>query len=129
MRPEGQDAPAWREYREGVDYTLDADGRWVFTSGHLRERGYCCFQACRNCPWGQAGRSRKDAFQDLQARLDRLESRLHGNGLPVEVTGYHLGTLYARAGGETCATDLPTLTRIVRETAAEVLTCKEVAWE
>lgn len=116
-------------YREGIDYTLDAQGRWVFTARYLEARGTCCFQACRNCPWGQAGRSRKQAFQDLQARLDRLETRLQQRGLASEVTGYRLGVLYARPVREACLTDLPALVRRVREEAGDLLTVADVAWE
>jgi Family of unknown function (DUF5522) len=118
-----------QQYREGVDYTLDAQGRWVFTAVHLRQRGYCCYQACRNCPWGQQGRTRKDAFEDLQARLDRLESLLQEQGLAIEVTGYRLGTVQARPAEGACLTDLPALTRRVIETGRDVMTVVDVAWE
>jgi hypothetical protein len=116
-------------YREGIDYTVDDQGRWVFTARHLEARGTCCFQACRNCPWGQAGRSRKQAFQDLQARLQRLETRLQERGFAIEVTGYRLGVLFARPVREACLTDLPALGRRVREEAGDLLTVAEVAWE
>ena len=100
----------------------------MFTAGHLKARGYCCYQACRNCPWGQAGRSRKQAFEELQARLDRLEGRLQERGLAVEVTGYTLGVLHAQPVRGACVTDLPELTRRVREEAGELLTVVDVSW-
>jgi hypothetical protein len=37
---------------EGEDYTVDSEGRWVFTAKFLRDRGYCCTNGCRNCPYG-----------------------------------------------------------------------------
>lgn len=36
---------------EGVDYTVE-NGLYVFTAHYLRKRGYCCQNACRNCPYG-----------------------------------------------------------------------------
>jgi hypothetical protein len=35
----------------GLDYELDADGRWVFTASCLLKRGVCCGSGCRNCPY------------------------------------------------------------------------------
>ena len=28
------------------------NGLYVFTAHYLRKRGYCCQNACRNCPYG-----------------------------------------------------------------------------
>jgi Family of unknown function (DUF5522) len=36
------------EYR---DYYIE-NGRWVFTAHFLAERGYCCENRCRHCPYG-----------------------------------------------------------------------------
>ena len=36
---------------EGIDYTLDEQGRRVFTSAYLLSLGYCCGLDCRNCPY------------------------------------------------------------------------------
>lgn len=36
---------------EGVDYTVE-NGLYVFTAHYLWKRGYCCQNACRNCPYG-----------------------------------------------------------------------------
>lgn len=38
--------------REGIDYTLDEQGRFVFTREFLLARGTCCKSGCRNCPYG-----------------------------------------------------------------------------
>ena len=112
----------------GVDYTVDASGRWVFTERHLKSRGYCCFNACRECPWGQAGRTPAQAFVDLQRRLDEVEHALADQGLEVDVTGYRLGVLYVRPPPTACATDLEGLSRIIRESAQPQLTVSQVAW-
>ena len=44
------DSPA--PLQEGIDYTIDEFGRWVFTREYLLKRGYCCKSGCRNCPYG-----------------------------------------------------------------------------
>ncbi len=36
---------------EGIQYYKDPDGKWVFTSAYHKERGYCCGNACRHCPY------------------------------------------------------------------------------
>lgn len=41
--------PEWIENR---DYYVNEDGRVVFTEAYLRQRGYCCGNGCRHCPYG-----------------------------------------------------------------------------
>ncbi|QQS29365.1 MAG: hypothetical protein IPM47_21480 [Sphingobacteriales bacterium] len=41
-----------KELKEGTDYYIDKQGRWVFTSKYLLERGYCCKNGCLHCPYG-----------------------------------------------------------------------------
>jgi Family of unknown function (DUF5522) len=113
---------------EGLDYTLDAQGLWVFTEHHNRARGWCCFLACRHCPWGQAGRSRAEAFADLQRRLDALEQRLAAAGLPVELRGYRNGVLAAGPPDAACLSDLPAAARTVLREARGLLTVVAVDW-
>jgi hypothetical protein len=36
---------------EGRDYYVDRWGRVVFTATYLLERGYCCGNGCRHCPY------------------------------------------------------------------------------
>lgn len=36
---------------EGEDYYLDSKGYMVFTEKYHLERGYCCQNGCRHCPW------------------------------------------------------------------------------
>jgi hypothetical protein len=40
---------------EGKDYYLDANGYMVFTEKYHLERGYCCKNICRHCPWKYKG--------------------------------------------------------------------------
>ena len=36
---------------EGIQYYKEPDGKWVFTAAYHKERGYCCGNACRHCPY------------------------------------------------------------------------------
>ena len=41
-----------KELIEGRDFTVDPEtGSMVFTRLYLLERGYCCGNGCRNCPY------------------------------------------------------------------------------
>ena len=35
---------------EGLDYYIE-NGKWVFTAEYLKDRGHCCSQGCRHCPY------------------------------------------------------------------------------
>ncbi|NJK83842.1 MAG: hypothetical protein HC912_08555 [Saprospiraceae bacterium] len=37
--------------QEGVDYYIE-NGCYVFTAHYLTQRGYCCQNGCRHCPYG-----------------------------------------------------------------------------
>lgn len=37
--------------RDDDGYVDPATGFWVFTARFLDERGHCCEQGCRHCPW------------------------------------------------------------------------------
>ena len=124
--PDGKTVPA---LVEGVDYSIDADGRWVFSAGHLKARGYCCFNGCTNCPWGQQGQGPREAFAELQRRLDTLEQQLQLEGWDIEVTGYRLGALHLRPPQTACATDLPGLEQQVLRHAQSLITVVELVWE
>jgi len=41
-----------RPLKEGLDFYME-DGRFVLTEHFLRERGYCCGNGCRHCPYGE----------------------------------------------------------------------------
>jgi hypothetical protein len=120
--------PVQGELQEGVDYTVDGLGRCIFTARHLKARGYCCFQACRHCPWGQAGRTRAAVFADLQGRLDRLEEAIRAAGVDSEVSGYSMGVVRLVAPRAACSTDQGALTEVVRRCATDVLTMVDVEW-
>lgn len=36
---------------EGIHYTIDEQGKWVFSAAYHEARGYCCGEACKNCPF------------------------------------------------------------------------------
>ncbi len=36
---------------EGVDYYIDANGKFVFTEEYHKRRGYCCNNKCKHCPY------------------------------------------------------------------------------
>lgn len=36
---------------EGIQYYIDLDGQLVFTATYHKERGYCCGNGCRHCPY------------------------------------------------------------------------------
>lgn len=55
---------------EGIDYTLTPEGLFVLTAKFLRERGYCCGNICRNCPYSATERE--------AARLSKRRSQLLG---------------------------------------------------
>lgn len=42
-----------RTFVEGVDFYFE-DGLKVLTRKYLLERGYCCENHCRHCPYGLA---------------------------------------------------------------------------
>jgi hypothetical protein len=78
---------------EGVDFELDPHGRMVFTAHFLKQRGFCCFLACRHCPYGQAGRRPPEAEADRRRRLATLGERLAARGLRPTRLDYVNGVL------------------------------------
>jgi len=41
-----------RGIKKGIDYHIDDNGRYIFTAHYLKNRGYCCKNGCRHCPYG-----------------------------------------------------------------------------
>ena len=39
------------ELKEGVDYFLSKEGYRIMTEAFLKNRGYCCGNGCKNCPY------------------------------------------------------------------------------
>lgn len=37
---------------EGLHYYFNEEGLMVLTAKYLSERGYCCKNACKHCPYG-----------------------------------------------------------------------------
>jgi len=37
---------------EGVDFYYNESGYFVFTESYLKQRGYCCKNRCKHCPYG-----------------------------------------------------------------------------
>jgi hypothetical protein len=37
--------------KEGIDFYYNEDGCMVFTEKYLLDRGYCCGNGCRHCPY------------------------------------------------------------------------------
>lgn len=40
------------DLKEGFDFYFDKDGLMVLTELYLKNRGYCCQNRCRHCPYG-----------------------------------------------------------------------------
>ncbi len=38
--------------KEGIDYYINKQGLMVFTQKYLMERGFCCKNGCKHCPYG-----------------------------------------------------------------------------
>ncbi len=41
------------DFTEGVDFYIEK-GLYVFTEKYLKERGFCCQNGCRHCPYKKA---------------------------------------------------------------------------
>lgn len=46
--------------KEGIDYTVNKEGNWVFSPWYLLRQGKCCKNDCTNCPYS----SKFTEFQD-----------------------------------------------------------------
>ncbi|MEL7121134.1 MAG: DUF5522 domain-containing protein [Bacteroidota bacterium] len=44
---------------EGVDYYIE-DGKYVFTAHYLKNRGFCCSNGCRHCPYENKDKKEKE---------------------------------------------------------------------
>jgi hypothetical protein len=40
-----------KDLKEGIDYYYNEDGYLVLTEKYLLERGFCCGNGCRHCPY------------------------------------------------------------------------------
>lgn len=37
--------------KSGTDYYFNEEGLMVFTAAYHLQRGYCCKNKCKHCPW------------------------------------------------------------------------------
>lgn len=51
MQPDSNKSNPPKKLVEGIDYVVE-NGLLVFTAKYLLDRGYCCENGCRNCPYG-----------------------------------------------------------------------------
>jgi hypothetical protein len=58
------------DLKEGEDFYFER-GLMVLTAKYLLKRGYCCKNACRNCPYGFT--KKKQAAQDAAQNKDNQE--------------------------------------------------------
>lgn len=61
--------------QEGVDYYIDEKGFYVFTAKYLLERGHCCRNACRHCPYGFSDK-KKTIFSQQNETLSDKSNKL-----------------------------------------------------
>ncbi|MDN5212217.1 DUF5522 domain-containing protein [Fulvivirgaceae bacterium BMA12] len=40
------------DFKEGLDYYINEQGNWVFTTFYHLKKGYCCQNECKHCPYG-----------------------------------------------------------------------------
>ena len=59
---------------ENIDYYINEDGFYVFTEKHHLERGYCCKNQCKHCPWKY-----KKKVEKLNTNLNQ-ENSLNSDG-------------------------------------------------
>lgn len=60
-----------RPLEENIDYYVDATGLLVFTEKYLLDRGYCCDNGCRHCPYKVTeGKDEKSVKPDSLHRQD-----------------------------------------------------------
>ena len=43
---------AKKDLVQGEDYYINEQGNWVFTEKYHLQRGYCCKNGCKHCPYG-----------------------------------------------------------------------------
>ncbi|MFY0599991.1 MAG: hypothetical protein JXR03_09995 [Cyclobacteriaceae bacterium] len=39
------------KFIKGIDYEINENGAWVFSSWYLMRQGGCCGNGCKNCPY------------------------------------------------------------------------------
>jgi hypothetical protein len=57
-----------KQLTEGIDYYFNAAGLMVLTEKYLLDRGYCCGNGCRHCPYNYERVSEPRRSQLLEQR-------------------------------------------------------------
>jgi hypothetical protein len=59
------------QWIEGVDYYINEEGFVVLTEKYLLERGYCCGNGCKHCPYQYQNVPEPDKSWLIKARYDK----------------------------------------------------------
>lgn len=59
---------------KNIDYYINDQGLYVFTGKYLKERGFCCGNGCKHCPYDYEGV--KDSNKRKQLQEARKKSSL-----------------------------------------------------
>ncbi len=59
---------------EGVDYYMSPEGRVVFTEKYHLDKGYCCGNGCRHCPYDFEGVPEPRRSELIEARNEENSS-------------------------------------------------------
>lgn len=60
---------------EGEDYYLSPEGRVVFTEKYHLDKGYCCGNGCRHCPYDYEGVPEPRRSELLETRNEENSDR------------------------------------------------------
>ena len=53
-------------------YCDPATGLWTLTADALRDRGFCCGEGCRHCPWADTSAEHPNRANNLRRKITRL---------------------------------------------------------
>lgn len=65
--------------QEGLDYYMNEDGLLVLTAAFLKNRGYCCGNGCRHCPYDYERVKEPRRSQLLAARQQNQQDHGESN--------------------------------------------------
>lgn len=63
------------QWIEGIHYYTNEEGLVVLTEKYLLERGYCCGNGCRHCPFGHEKSARRNPGETGPSRDIKPEGR------------------------------------------------------
>lgn len=61
------------DFIEGVHFYIDESGLMVFTQKYHLQRGYCCGNGCRHCPYDYENVTEEKLRKILQQKKNSLE--------------------------------------------------------